>query len=253
MVSFGGSGCAPTPWRLGSLATPRRRRVVLAVVSLALLIALATLTALVVIQRHEPLHVDTRLNAWSLQHRTPALTTAALVLTATGTGAIAHVLAAVAGALAAGGTMERRIIGTVVAIAALLAGQGIRLLLVDAVDRARPPQADWAGTAGGAAYPSGHTTTSALVAALICVAAARALQGRARPVARATALCWATLVGLTRIYLGVHWPTDVLAGWLLAGVLVTAAALLLETVPPGCARAPGGVDHPAFTADETQE
>src|SRR3954462_3111904 len=129
MVSFGGSGCAPTPWRLGSLATPRRPRLVLPG---ACLLALGTLPALVVIQGHEPLHVDAGLNAWSLQHRTPALTTAALVLTATGTGAIAHVLAAVAGALAAGGTMERRIIGTVVAIAALLAGQGIRLLLVDA-------------------------------------------------------------------------------------------------------------------------
>jgi membrane-associated phospholipid phosphatase len=237
MVASRGSSLMPAPWRPGGLPTPRLRRVVLAVTSLASLVALATLTALVIIHRHEPLQVDTRLHAWSLQRRTPALTTAAVVLTATGTGVIAYVLAALAGALAGGGAIERRIIGAVAGVAALLLGQGIRLLLADAVDRARPPQADWAGTAGGAAYPSGHTTTSALVAALICVAAARAVQGRARPVARAAALGWATLVGLTRIYLGVHWPTDVLAGWLLAATLVTAAMLLIETVPDARARA----------------
>ena len=121
-------------------------------------------------------------------------------------------------------------IGAVVAVGALLLGQGVRLLIAYTVDRHRPARPDWAAAASGPAYPSGHTTASAVVAALICVAAARAGQGRKRVALQAAALCWAVLVGLTRIYLGVHWPTDVLAGWLLAA-LATAAALLAQHRP----------------------
>jgi membrane-associated phospholipid phosphatase len=125
----------------------------------------------------------------------------------------------------------RRVVGAVVAVGALLLGQGVRLLIAYPVDRPRPARPDWAAAASGPAYPSGHTTTSAVVAALICVAAARAGQGRkSRTLQAAAALCWAVLVGLTRIYLGVHWPTDVLAGWLLAA-LAAAAALLAQHQP----------------------
>ncbi|MCM2431100.1 phosphatase PAP2 family protein [Streptomyces sp. RKAG337] len=53
---------------------------------------------------------------------------------------------------------------------------------------------------------------------------------RGRPaVARtccAVLLCWAAAVGGTRVYLGMHWPSDVLAGWLLAAAWIGLGATL---------------------------
>jgi len=210
-----------------------------------------TLTTLVIAHGMAPLTLDSTLHAWTLQHRTPVMTGAALVVTATGSGVPVYVLAAVAGWFTARPGRRPRLLGTLAALAALLLGQGVRLLVVISVNRPRPPQGDWAASAGGGSYPSGHTTTSALVAALICVAARRALQGRPRALVPAATITWAVLVGLTRIYLGVHWPTDVLAGWLLVAALVAAAGFLAEGL--GLRHDPdrADTDHSRSTAHES--
>ena len=78
-----------------------------------------------------------------------------------------------------------------------------------AVGRERP--ALWqTETYWGSSFPSGHTLATAAfaMAAVICV-------GRIRPAARIPFAClaatWVALIGLSRMVLGVHWPTDVLA------------------------------------------
>ena len=55
-------------------------------------------------------------------------------------------------------------------------------------------------------FPSGHTAAAFVTAAILCVA---------DPFLGGPAFIWASLIGVSRIYLGVHYPTDVLAGLLL--------------------------------------
>ncbi|MEU1187475.1 phosphatase PAP2 family protein [Streptomyces sp. NPDC005859] len=91
-------------------------------------------------------------------------------------------------------------------------------------DRARPVWPDPVDSAHYAAYPSGHALTATVVFGLLLWVLHR--HGVA-PVLWRTALAVAVVsvvgVGLTRIWLGVHWPSDVLGGWLLGAMLVALA------------------------------
>jgi undecaprenyl-diphosphatase len=102
------------------------------------------------------------------------------------------------------------------------------VLLKHAFSRARPEL--WPREVlASYALPSGHALTSIAVFGMLGV-----LLGRRRPGARATAAVAVTLlaagIGLSRIYLGVHWPSDVVAGWLLGGALLAIG--VLASPPP---------------------
>ncbi len=80
--------------------------------------------------------------------------------------------------------------------------------------RARPDVIDHLVEAGSASFPSGHAANSAavyLTLALVLVQIVRSRRQRTYIVAVAAALTLA--IGSSRVYLGVHWPSDVLAGW----------------------------------------
>lgn len=124
------------------------------------------------------------------------------------------------------------------AVTCLVAGvlqQGLKA----AVGRPRPVWTDPVDTASYAAYPSGHALTAAMSCALLVW-----LLRRERPGAGVLrgALVLAALsvtgVGVTRIWLGVHWASDVVGGWLL-GALIAGAAVLVHPrpVPPAAGRA----------------
>ncbi|MHB8529339.1 MAG: phosphatase PAP2 family protein [Caulobacteraceae bacterium] len=92
------------------------------------------------------------------------------------------------------------------------------LLLVNvfkvAVGRTRPPLVLHVVAADNASFPSGHAALSAVVFLTLATLTAHfAIRRRVAIYALATGLVLTLMVGMSRIYLGVHWPTDVIAGW----------------------------------------
>jgi undecaprenyl-diphosphatase len=94
-----------------------------------------------------------------------------------------------------------------VAIGQNLLANGIKAL----VDRARPELSQLTGFAGSS-FPSGHSTAAAAVLAAVALVASRRRSPRVRALMAGTAAGLAAAVAATRVFLGVHWLTDVMAG-----------------------------------------
>jgi membrane-associated phospholipid phosphatase len=101
------------------------------------------------------------------------------------------------------------------------------------VGRARPPLAEAVPPYEYAfSFPSGHALNSTVIAGMVVYLLARRLKTRwARVVAVIVAVGWAVAMGLSRVFLGHHWLTDVMFGWLLGAawlaLLITAHRLFL--------------------------
>ena len=94
------------------------------------------------------------------------------------------------------------------------------------VGRPRPPLPLRIAAASGSAFPSGHAAQSAAVyAALVAVAVTSSSPAR-RVVSWIAAGVAIILIGVSRLYLGVHWATDVIVGW------AVGLGWVLVLVPP---------------------
>lgn len=95
-----------------------------------------------------------------------------------------------------------------------------------AVNRARPTlwETDWYW---GSSFPSGHTLAVAAFATAMVLSVNKTWPS-GRTLAVTIAACWISLVALSRLVLGVHWPTDVLAAACIGATLPLAMSVALD-------------------------
>ena len=162
-------------------------------------------------------HADPEVHDWVLSHRTQSLDSFFSSVTHLGSNAVLVPL--LVAFLALLGWRRRSWLPAGAAVvygAALL----MHALIRESMARGRPPASDWIGSASGWSYTSGHTTQACvgwgLMALLLGVYAGPAI----RSLAAVTAVVVALLVGASRVYLGVHWMTDIL------GAVTSSVALL---------------------------
>ncbi|WP_316526645.1 phosphatase PAP2 family protein [Kitasatospora brasiliensis] len=114
-----------------------------------------------------------------------------------------------------------------------LVGWGAQWALKLAFDRGRPSFTDPVSHAGGPAFPSGHAMASAITCAVLVGLLWYRVHRRGRTAACLVAAATVLTIGWTRVALGVHWPSDVLAGWLAAGMVLGSVTAAIQLWRPG--------------------
>lgn len=180
---------------------------------------------------------DTLVAEFFMQFRSERLTQIAVDLTALGSVTVLTVFAILAYAVILG---LRDYLGFAHMTVALLGALLWPVILKPYFGRDRPELLNHLVTVGDLSFPSGHAFGAAAAYVTFAIFCARFLRGRAGEIfCYIFALLLVSVIGLTRIYLGVHYPTDVLAGFAAGGAwafFVAAGFSVLYTRDASAAR-----------------
>ncbi len=216
-------GRAALSWVTAKVAA----ELVLLVIGAALVFTLASVFVEVldaVVDADDLTVIDRPVVDWLAGHRTTGLNRVVIAVTDLG-GAVALTVASIAGVAFVAWRLRS---WYPIALGVLTLGlvQMLVLGIKVTIGRERPNPPSQVVPETGFSFPSGHSTSSlvgfALLAWLVCM-----LTGNRTVWATAwlAAAAGAVLVGLSRIYLGVHYPSDVLGGWLLGLTWLAVAAV----------------------------
>ncbi|HKO56840.1 MAG TPA: phosphatase PAP2 family protein [Thermoanaerobaculia bacterium] len=171
--------------------------------------------------------IDFQAHKWMAEHRTPGATLFFVALsTVGGPVGIAAILAVTGIALAVRGRWRWAAYLAITAVGGGLLDMELKLYFA----RARPALAEALRQAHGYSFPSGHAMGSTVAFGALSYLAMRALpRTRWKAAAFAFAATLILFVSLSRIYLGVHWVSDVGAGIVAGTLWVTATTVAYET------------------------
>jgi undecaprenyl-diphosphatase len=125
------------------------------------------------------------------------------------------------------GKWKRALVFAGTVIAAELSSE----VLKQVYDRPRPTLVPHGSYVYSASFPSGHSTLAAATFLTLATIIASLEPDRAtKSLAYAVAIALTVMVGFSRVYLGVHWPSDVLGGWFLGAAWALVAWIVLNRV-----------------------
>ncbi|MGV2132444.1 phosphatase PAP2 family protein [Agrobacterium vitis] len=128
--------------------------------------------------------------------------------------------------LAAGKTRNAVIVGLAISLGAV-AESGLKLLF----SRARPDVVPHLVTVQTMSFPSGHAMMSAITYLTLGAMLARAQPTwQLRYFTFGAGLFLTLLIGVSRVFLGVHWPTDIIAGWTVGGAWALCVWMIADAL-----------------------
>jgi undecaprenyl-diphosphatase len=141
--------------------------------------------------------------------------------------------------------MQRKLLSAAMLVVSFAGGMILSGVLKLGIARPRPDLVAHLVDVQTASFPSGHAMLSAVCyLTLGALLAGVAEQRRSKAYILGTAVALTAVVGFSRIYLGVHWPTDVLAGWCLGAAWAMACWLAVRGILLWQNRRRGGVVAP---------
>jgi undecaprenyl-diphosphatase len=116
-------------------------------------------------------------------------------------------------------------------LVAVSGGALVSTILKSLFLRARPDIVQHLVQVDSASFPSGHAMNAAIVYLTLGALLARSLKDRsARIYLLVMSIVLTVLIGFSRVYLGVHWPTDVIAGWAVGAAWAAMCSLVAQVL-----------------------
>ncbi|PXW28003.1 UNVERIFIED_CONTAM: undecaprenyl-diphosphatase [Williamsia faeni] len=185
---------------------------------------------------------------WMVDHRTDTWTTVMKAITTLGNTTTLFVVATVVTVAFAIGRKWRLALFVGLGSAA---GSLLMVFLKELFGRERPPMPERMIDLSSHSFPSGHAMCSTIVYGLVAVALYQASSWvRSHVWVLLFAPLLALSIGISRVYLGAHWMTDVVAGWILGALFVAGATWM--TFRPDPAEPPDSLAAQQASADTPQ-